>query len=205
MSNFYCLPGKAGGSPGYARAYKVAFEKAVKCVKNSDGKAGHVKFKSETDCYPFRMKESLPVVKRAVAAVSAGGGTPTISAANGGLDANWMGRHGVPTVTLRRRAERAAHDRRVDQSRRIRPGVCARSPACDDAVICFGKLAFRNIHSTQESVRNCRVVSLSTRSALLFFVRRRSVPKHGPHNANKEQHCDWPVEPDSVQTGENID
>src|SRR5215813_12145800 len=82
------------------KAHRVAFEKAAKRVKNSEGKSGRVKFKAETDYYPFRMKESLPVVKRAVAAVSAIGGTPTIRAANGGLDANWMVRHGVPTVTF---------------------------------------------------------------------------------------------------------
>jgi len=82
------------------RAYKVAFEKAAKRVKNSDGKSGRVKFKAETDYYPFRMKDSLPVVKRAVAAVSSIGETPTIRSANGGLDANWMVRHGVPTVTF---------------------------------------------------------------------------------------------------------
>ena len=82
------------------KAYKTAFEKAAKRVKNSEGKSGRVKFKAETDYYPFRMKDSLPVVKRAVAAVSAIGGTPTIRAANGGLDANWMVRHGVPTVTF---------------------------------------------------------------------------------------------------------
>jgi tripeptide aminopeptidase len=69
-------------------------------VTNSDGKAGRVKFKAETDYYPFRMKESLPVVKRAVAAVSGIGATPNIRAANGGLDANWMVRHGIPTVTF---------------------------------------------------------------------------------------------------------
>jgi tripeptide aminopeptidase len=40
------------------------------------------------------------VVKRAVEAVSSIGGTPTIRSANGGLDANWMVRHGVPTVTF---------------------------------------------------------------------------------------------------------
>ena len=45
------------------------------------------------------LKESLTVVKRAVAAVSGIGATPTIRAANGGLDANWMVRH-VPTVTF---------------------------------------------------------------------------------------------------------
>ncbi len=82
------------------KAYKVAFEKAAKRVKNSDGKSGRVKFKATTDYYPFRMKDSLPVVKRAVAAVSSIGGTPTIRAANGGLDANWMVRHGIPTVTF---------------------------------------------------------------------------------------------------------
>jgi tripeptide aminopeptidase len=82
------------------KAYKTAFEKAAKRVTNSDGKSGRVKFKAETDYYPFRMKESLPVVKRAIAAVSDVGGTPAIRAGNGGLDANWMVRHGIPTVTF---------------------------------------------------------------------------------------------------------
>jgi tripeptide aminopeptidase len=81
-------------------AYKAAFEKAAKRVKNHEGKPGRVKFKAQTDYYPFRMKDSLPVVKRAAAAVAAGGGTPNIKTANGGLDANWMVRHGIPTVTF---------------------------------------------------------------------------------------------------------
>jgi tripeptide aminopeptidase len=82
------------------RAYKTAFEKAAKQVKNSDGKSGRVKFKAHTDYFPFRMKDSLPVVKRAAEAVSANGGTPNIRVASGGLDANWMVRHGIPTVTF---------------------------------------------------------------------------------------------------------
>ena len=53
------------------KAYKAAFEKAAKSVTNSEGKSGKVKFKAETDYYPFRMKDNLPVVKRAVEAVSA--------------------------------------------------------------------------------------------------------------------------------------
>ena len=68
------------------KAYKMAFEKAAKRVKNSDGKSGRVKFKAETDYHPFRMKESLPVVKRAVAAVSGIGGSPSVRAAMVG----WM-------------------------------------------------------------------------------------------------------------------
>ena len=82
------------------KAYKAAFEKAAKQVKNSEGKAGRVKFKTQTDYYPFRQKDTLPVVKRAAAAISANGGTPNIRTANGGLDANWMVRHGIPTVTF---------------------------------------------------------------------------------------------------------
>jgi tripeptide aminopeptidase len=38
--------------------------------------------------------------KRAVAAVSGIGAAPTLRAANGGLGADWMVRHGVPTVTF---------------------------------------------------------------------------------------------------------
>src|SRR5689334_17423366 len=82
------------------RAYKAAFEKAAKKVTNAQGKSGKVKFSAQTDYYPFRQKETLAVVKRAVEAVSGIGAKPNIRAANGGLDANWMVRHGVPTVTF---------------------------------------------------------------------------------------------------------
>ncbi|MBV8834911.1 MAG: M20/M25/M40 family metallo-hydrolase, partial [Alphaproteobacteria bacterium] len=86
--------------PQITAAYKAAFEKAAKRVKNSDGKAGKVKFKTRLDYYPFRMKENLLVVKRAEEAVTAGGLKPNVRVANGGLDANWMVRHKVPTVTF---------------------------------------------------------------------------------------------------------
>lgn len=81
-------------------AYKAAFTKAAAGVTNSAGKAGRVKFKTRTDYHPFRMKETEPVVRRAVAAVTEQGHTPNVRAANGGLDANWMVRHGIPTVTF---------------------------------------------------------------------------------------------------------
>ena len=81
-------------------AYKTAFERAAARVKNSEGKAGRIKFKAHTDYHPFRIKDSLPAVKRAAAAIAAGGGAPNIRTTNGGLDANWMNRHGIPTVTF---------------------------------------------------------------------------------------------------------
>jgi tripeptide aminopeptidase len=86
--------------PQITAAYKAAFEKAAKKVKSSEGKTGRIKFRKQTDYHPFRMKDTLPVVKRAAAAIEAGGGTPNIKTANGGLDANWMVRHGIPTVTF---------------------------------------------------------------------------------------------------------
>ena len=69
-------------------------------MTNSEGKAGRVKFTARTDYYPFRLKETAPVVQRAVAAVAAQGRTPNVRVTNGGLDANWLVRHGIPTVTF---------------------------------------------------------------------------------------------------------
>lgn len=81
-------------------AYKEAFVAAAAGVTNSEGKAGKAKFTSRTDYYPYRMKETLPVVRRSVAAVEAMGLAPDVRVANGGLDANWLVRHGIPTVTF---------------------------------------------------------------------------------------------------------
>lgn len=81
-------------------AYKAAFAQAAAGVTNRDGKAGRVKFTTRTDYHPFRLKDDLPVVRRAVAAVAAEGMSPLVRTANGGLDANWLVRHGVPVVTF---------------------------------------------------------------------------------------------------------
>jgi tripeptide aminopeptidase len=81
-------------------AYKKAFAEAADQVTDHQGRGAKVKFTSRTDYYPFRLKEDAPVVKRAVAAARALGREPVTRVTNGGLDANWMVRHGVPTVTL---------------------------------------------------------------------------------------------------------
>jgi tripeptide aminopeptidase len=81
-------------------AYRTAFTKAASSVANAEGKTGRVKFTARTDYHPFRMKETEQVVRRAVAATTAQGHTPNVRVANGGLDANWMVRHGIPTVTF---------------------------------------------------------------------------------------------------------
>lgn len=81
-------------------AYKAAFTKAAARITNVQGKAGKARFIAHTDYYPFRLKENLPVVKRAIEGVKAAGLEPSIRAANGGLDANWLVRNGIPTVTF---------------------------------------------------------------------------------------------------------
>jgi len=81
-------------------AYKLAFQTAVESVTDHEGNTGKVKFTARTDYFPFRIKDTAPVVKRAEQAVSAIGRKPNIRTANGGLDANWMVKHGIPTATF---------------------------------------------------------------------------------------------------------
>ena len=81
-------------------AYKAAFVNAACEVRDHEGKPGKVKFTSRTDYFPFRIKDDAPVVKRAMEAVRAIGREPSTQVTNGGLDANWMVKHGIPTATF---------------------------------------------------------------------------------------------------------
>jgi tripeptide aminopeptidase len=81
-------------------AFKAAFAGAAARVKDHAGRPGKVVFHSRLDYVPFRLKDDAPVVKRAAAAVRALGREPVVRVTNGGLDANWMVKHGVPTVTF---------------------------------------------------------------------------------------------------------
>jgi tripeptide aminopeptidase len=82
------------------RAYQRAFKNAVGQLRNDKGKTAKVRFQTRRDYYPFRLKESSPVVQHALAAAAGIGLKPTLRVTNGGLDANWMVRHGIPTVTF---------------------------------------------------------------------------------------------------------
>jgi tripeptide aminopeptidase len=81
-------------------AYKAAFQEAARAVVSSDGKTGSVKFTSFTSYYPFKLGAKAAVVRRAVAAASEIGLQPKVCLARGGLDANWLVRHRIPTVTM---------------------------------------------------------------------------------------------------------
>ena len=82
------------------KAYATAFQEAAAVITDDQGRKAKVKFSSRLDYYPFRIKENAPVVKRAQAAAAAAGLRPNLRVGNGGLDANWMVRHKIPTVTF---------------------------------------------------------------------------------------------------------
>jgi tripeptide aminopeptidase len=81
-------------------AYRAAFTAAAAQVKNYEGRRAALEFRTRLDYYPFRLDSDAPVVHHAQAAVRAIGLTPTLRATNGGLDANWLVRHGIPTITF---------------------------------------------------------------------------------------------------------
>jgi tripeptide aminopeptidase len=77
-----------------------AFERAAKAVTNVAGARGKVRFASRLDYEAFQLDAREPCVVAAEAAVRATGAEPVRAVSNGGLDANWMTAHGIPTVTL---------------------------------------------------------------------------------------------------------
>jgi tripeptide aminopeptidase len=81
-------------------AYREAFRAAAQRVVDERGRPARVRFKARVDYYPFRLKDDSPVVRAAQAASARAGWTPTLRVGNGGLDANWTTRHGIPTITF---------------------------------------------------------------------------------------------------------
>src|SRR5262249_54494272 len=81
-------------------AYRDAFAHGAAALTSSDGKRGRVRFTARTAYLPFRLSEKAAVVRRAMAAVAQLGLSPQLRVANGGLDANCLVRHGIPTVTF---------------------------------------------------------------------------------------------------------
>jgi tripeptide aminopeptidase len=69
-------------------------------VKDIGGASAEVKFAAKTAYPPFSLEEDSPAVKHAKKAAESLGLKPTTMLSNGGLDANWLVKHGVPTVTF---------------------------------------------------------------------------------------------------------
>jgi tripeptide aminopeptidase len=82
------------------KAFRTAFERAAKQLKSADGRRGRIEFDVELKYEAFQLSADAPVVQLAEGTLRAQGLTPRHVIANGGLDANWMTAHGIPTVTF---------------------------------------------------------------------------------------------------------
>lgn len=83
-----------------AKGYEEAFSRARSRVTDDAGEHAKVSFSHVTSYPPFNLGEDRPVVVHAKKAIEALGMTPTTLFSNGGLDANWLDKHGIPAVTI---------------------------------------------------------------------------------------------------------
>lgn len=81
-------------------AWKAAFERAARSVRNHRGVAGRVDFEAHDEYAAFRIPDRHPAVRFAVQTARALGLTPVTEAMNGGLDANPLNQAGIPTLTF---------------------------------------------------------------------------------------------------------
>lgn len=80
--------------------YRAAFARAQAEVTDDQGETATVEFRQTTAYPPFKLDDGAPVVRRATRALEALGIVPNLVFSNGGLDANWLDKHGIPTVTI---------------------------------------------------------------------------------------------------------
>jgi tripeptide aminopeptidase len=80
--------------------FRAAFTKARAEVTDADGATAEVKFEAAHAYPPFQLADDAPAVRHALRAAEAIGMKPTAVYSNGGLDANWLVKHGLPTVTI---------------------------------------------------------------------------------------------------------
>ena len=81
-------------------AYQKAFSRAARAAKNDAGKSARVRFHVEKAYESFVIRKSEACVRILEAAIESVGETVTHRIVNGGLDANLLNAHGIPTVTL---------------------------------------------------------------------------------------------------------
>ena len=76
------------------------FESAAAAETNQAGDCGRIEFESSIDYESFRLADDHPSLTAARRAIESVGRTPRGEIGGGGLDANWLFRHGIEAVTL---------------------------------------------------------------------------------------------------------
>jgi tripeptide aminopeptidase len=82
------------------REIEKAFTRAAKEVRSALGQHGSVEFEGRLDYEAFKLSERDPAVAEARRAIESIDREADLAISNGGLDANWLNAHGIPTVTL---------------------------------------------------------------------------------------------------------
>jgi len=82
------------------RRIERAFGEACRNVRSAGGARGSVEIDGRLDYEAFKLPDNEPCVLVAEEAIRAIGRQPLRAITNGGLDANWLAAHGIPTVTL---------------------------------------------------------------------------------------------------------
>jgi len=80
--------------------YRRAFAAAATAHANAAGICGEASIHADEAYAAYRLAEDAPVVRAAFAATSAVGIEPRVRISDGGLDSNWLVRHGIPTASL---------------------------------------------------------------------------------------------------------
>ena len=83
-----------------ADAIELAFVESAAATRSKDGQAVRAEVIRRVDYESFRLDEKSPVVSLVTSSMSALGHDPTCVVTNGGVDANWMVKHGLPTVSI---------------------------------------------------------------------------------------------------------
>jgi tripeptide aminopeptidase len=91
---------EAAFASAICNAYRESFAKAQAEVKDAGGETAEVTFNSKASYPSFNLAEDSPAVKHAKRAAESLGLKATTMFSNGGLDANWLDKHGIPTVTI---------------------------------------------------------------------------------------------------------
>lgn len=79
---------------------REAFERAAATTTDSSGRSGRIEFASQVDYEAFVLPEDHASVEKATQLLAQLGYDAVCEVANGGLDANWLFKHGIAAVTL---------------------------------------------------------------------------------------------------------
>jgi tripeptide aminopeptidase len=83
-----------------ADAIEAAFCKAAKRTKAKDGTVVEATVERRVDYEAFRLDPKSEAVQLVAASIASLGTKPKKTVSNGGVDANWLNKHGIPTVTV---------------------------------------------------------------------------------------------------------